>query len=147
VLKVERLMGGDLTGTTIGAWGLSFKPETDDMREAPSIVVIDGLLERGAEITAHDPEALDAARRVFGDRIRYVENNYDALAGADALVIITEWKQYRVPDFNRIRALLRQPVIFDGRNVFNPARMHELGFDYTSIGRPGVRSAVRVTAL
>ena len=136
-----------LSGRRIGVWGLSFKPETDDMREAPSIVVIEGLLERGAEVCAHDPEALDAARAVFGDRIRYVENNYDALQDADALVIITEWKQYRVPDFKRIRSLLRQPVILDGRNVYNPARMKELGFDYASIGRPGVRPGARAAAL
>jgi UDPglucose 6-dehydrogenase len=135
-----------LEGRTMAVWGLSFKPETDDMREASSIVVIEGLLERGATVRAHDPEALEAARAVFGDRIRYADNNYDALSNADALLIITEWKQYRVPDFDRIRSLLRQPVIFDGRNLFNPARMHELGFDYASIGRPGVRSAARVPA-
>jgi UDPglucose 6-dehydrogenase len=131
----------DLQGHRFGVWGLSFKPETDDMREAPSIVVIEGLLERGAEVTAHDPEALDVARSVFGERIRYADNNYDALTGADALVIITEWKQYRQPDFERIRRLLHQPLIFDGRNLFNPERMHELGFEYASIGRPRLRPA------
>ena len=133
-------------GRRFGVWGLSFKPETDDMREAPSIVVIEGLLERGARVTAHDPEAIEIARTVFGDRIDYVDNNYDALNDADALVIITEWKQYRQPDFERIRKLLRQPVIFDGRNLFNPGRMHDLGFDYASIGRPSVRAAARVAA-
>jgi UDPglucose 6-dehydrogenase len=116
------------------------------MREAPSIVVVEGLLERGADVAAHDPEALEAARAVFGDRIRYFDNNYDVLKGADALVIITEWKQYRVPDFKRVRSLLRSPVVFDGRNLFNPARMHELGFEYASIGRPAVRTAARVPA-
>ncbi|HSK20594.1 MAG TPA: UDP-glucose/GDP-mannose dehydrogenase family protein [Longimicrobiales bacterium] len=135
-----------LDGRRFGVWGLSFKPETDDMREAPSIVVIEGLLERGAQVTAHDPEALDVARSVFGDRIGYADNNYDAITDADALVIITEWKQYRQPDFERIRGMLRQPLVFDGRNLFNPDRMRELGFEYVSIGRPRVRPAGRVAA-
>ena len=143
---IDEAFPGGLSGRRFGVWGLSFKPETDDMREAPSIVVIEGLLERGAEVTAHDPEALDVARRTFGDRIQYVDNNYDALQDADALVIITEWKQYRPPDFERIRGLLRTPLIFDGRNLFNPGRMHELGFDYASIGRPRVRAAARAVA-
>src|SRR5690606_20944168 len=103
-------------------------------------------LERGAEVTAHDPEALHAARAWFGDRIRYAETNYEALRDADALVVVTEWKQYRVPDFERIRGLLRQPMIFDGRNLFNPVRMHELGFHYESIGRPAVSLGRRVVA-
>jgi UDPglucose 6-dehydrogenase len=143
---IDHAFPDGLHGRRIGVWGLSFKPETDDMREAPSIVVVEGLLERGAEVTAHDPEALNVARSVFGDRIGYADNNYDALRDADALVIITEWKQYRQPDFERIRGLLRQPVIFDGRNLFNPGRMHELGFDYASIGRPRVGSTARVAA-
>lgn len=130
-----------LTGRRIAVWGLSFKPDTDDMREAPSLVVIEGLLARGAEVVAHDPEAVAIARGVFGDRISYAETNYEALAGADALVIITEWKQYRVPDFNRIRSLLRQPLVFDGRNLYSPARMRELGFEYASVGRPVVRDS------
>jgi UDPglucose 6-dehydrogenase len=128
-----------LHGRLIGVWGLSFKPETDDMREAPSIVVIEGLLERGASVVAHDPVATEAAKDIFGDRIRYVDNNYDALRDADALAIITEWKQYRVPDFPRMRELMKEPVIFDGRNLFSPARMRELGFHYTSVGRPPVQ--------
>jgi UDPglucose 6-dehydrogenase len=135
-----------LHGRRIGVWGLSFKPDTDDMREAPSLVVIEGLLERGAEVAAHDPEAIDVARMVFGDRIRYSETNYDAVSDADALVIITEWKQYRVPDFGRIRELMRQPLILDGRNLFEPARMRELGFEYASVGRPPVQ-AVAVAGL
>ncbi|MBR9991056.1 MAG: UDP-glucose/GDP-mannose dehydrogenase family protein [Gemmatimonadetes bacterium] len=143
---VDAAFPDGVSGRRFGVWGLSFKPETDDMREAPAIVVIEGLLERGAEVTAHDPEALDVARGVFGDRIRYVDNNYDALEDADALIIITEWKQYRQPDFERIRRLLRQPVVLDGRNLFNPRRMQELGFDYTSIGRPAVRSPRRAAA-
>ncbi|HEX2168291.1 MAG TPA: UDP binding domain-containing protein, partial [Longimicrobiales bacterium] len=143
---IDEAFPDGVRGRRFGVWGLSFKPETDDMREAPSIVVIEGLLERGAEVAAHDPEAIEVAQRWFGDRIRFAENNYDALNDADALVIITEWKQYRQPDFERIRKLLRQPVIFDGRNLFNPGRMHELGFDYASIGRPRVKAAPRVAA-
>jgi UDPglucose 6-dehydrogenase len=134
-----------LTGRRIAIWGLSFKPDTDDMREAPSIVVVEGLLERGAEVVAHDPEAIHTARAVFGDRIRYVDTNYEALPDADALLVVTEWKQYRVPDFGRLRELMRQAVIFDGRNLFDPDRMRELGFDYMSVGRPSVRSTVAAT--
>jgi UDPglucose 6-dehydrogenase len=130
-----------LRGVRVAVWGLAFKPETDDMREAPSLVVVEGLLERGAEVVAHDPVAAGAARGIFGDRIRYAENNYQALADADALVIITEWKQYRVPDFARMKSLMRQPLVFDGRNVFTPARLREFGFEYHSVGRPPVRPA------
>jgi UDPglucose 6-dehydrogenase len=132
-----------LAGRRFAVWGLSFKPDTDDMREAPSLVVLEGLLSRGAQVVVHDPEAMAAARSTFGDRIGYAESNYDALSGADALVIVTEWKQYRVPDFDRIRELLRQAVIFDGRNLYSPTRMRELGFEYVSVGRPPVRSSPR----
>ncbi|CAN5675295.1 UDP-glucose/GDP-mannose dehydrogenase family protein [soil metagenome] len=136
-----------LQGRRIGVWGLSFKPDTDDMREAPSLVVVEGLLARGARIRAHDPEALTSARAVFGDRIEYVDTNYAAIIEADALVIITEWRQYRVPDFRRIHDTMRQPVIFDGRNLYDPARLRELGFEYTSVGRPAVRrSSLEVLA-
>ncbi|HUF50816.1 MAG TPA: UDP-glucose/GDP-mannose dehydrogenase family protein [Longimicrobiales bacterium] len=138
---IDKQFPDGLAGRRIGVWGLSFKPDTDDMREAPSLVIVQGLLERGAAVYAHDPEALAAARAVFDQRIHYVDTNYDAVRDADALVIITEWKQYRVPDFTRMRRLMRQPVIFDGRNLFDPARMQELGFDYASIGRPPVRAA------
>ncbi|BDV43412.1 UDP-glucose 6-dehydrogenase [Geotalea uraniireducens] len=125
-----------LAGKTIAVWGLSFKPRTDDMREAPSIVIIERLLELGATVRAHDPEAVREARKFFGDRITYSSSNqYDILAEADALAIITEWNEYRNPDFERIRALLRQPVIFDGRNLYKPARMQEIGFEYFSLGR------------
>jgi UDPglucose 6-dehydrogenase len=130
-----------VSGKTFAVWGLSFKPETDDMREAPSLVVVDGLLERGARVRVHDPEALDAARRVWGDRVEYCQNYYDAVAGADALLIVTEWKQYRNPDLKRIRELLRQPVLFDGRNLFNPSYLQSLGFEYQSIGRPVAAAA------
>lgn len=133
---IERRLGAELADTTLAVWGLSFKPETDDLREAPSQVVVDGLLARGATIHAHDPEALANARRRWGDRIHFFEQNYDALEGAHALVIITEWKPYRNPDFPRMKQLLQEPLIFDGRNLFAPGRMAELGFEYRSVGRP-----------
>ncbi|HUG40838.1 MAG TPA: UDP-glucose/GDP-mannose dehydrogenase family protein [Longimicrobiales bacterium] len=133
--------GEDLSGRTFAVWGLSFKPGTDDMREAPSLVVIEELLRRGARVQAHDPEAMDAARRWFGDRILFCQTNYDALHQADALVIITEWQPYRRPDFKRMQTLLKAPVILDGRNLFQPQRMAEAGFEYWSVGRPPVGPA------
>jgi len=131
---VDRL-GDDLSGRTIAVWGLSFKPNTDDMREAPSLVTIAGLLERGARVVAHDPVAMDQARHHLGNRIEYVETNYDALDGADALVIHTEWLPYRSPDFGRMREAMAHPLILDGRNLYDPAGMAEHGFEYVSIGR------------
>jgi UDPglucose 6-dehydrogenase len=128
--------GDDLSGRSFAVWGLSFKPETDDMREAPSLVVIEGLLERGAVVRVHDPEAMEVARRYhLGDRVTYCDRNYQALRDADALLILTEWHMYRRPDLQQIQALLKRPVIFDGRNLFEPARMAEAGFEYHSIGR------------
>jgi UDPglucose 6-dehydrogenase len=137
---IDRRFPEGLAGRRVAVWGLSFKPETDDMREAPSLVIVEGLLSRGGEVVAHDPVAAEAARAIFGDRIRYADTNYDALGGADALVLVTEWKQYRVPDFKRMRALMKQPVILDGRNLFSPVRLGEMGFEYYSVGRPAVRS-------
>lgn len=135
---VERY-GEDLSGRTFAVWGLSFKPETDDMREAPSIVVIEGLLERGAAVRVHDPEAMEVARRYYlGDRVTYCTQNYDALAGADALLFLTEWHMYRRPDLQRVRSLLAEPVIFDGRNLFKPEKMRAAGFEYYSVGRRAV---------
>jgi UDPglucose 6-dehydrogenase len=131
---VDRL-GEDLAGVTVAVWGLSFKPNTDDMREAPSLVTIAGLLERGARVVAHDPVASQEARHHLGDRIEYVANNYDALDGAEALVIHTEWYPYRRPDFARMRAAMARPLILDGRNLWEPADMEEQGFEYVSIGR------------
>jgi UDPglucose 6-dehydrogenase len=131
---VERF-GEDLTGRCFGVWGLSFKAGTDDMREATSVVVIEGLLERGARVQAHDPVAMDAARRVFGDRVQFTQTNYDAVHHADALLIVTEWPPYRRPDFPRLKSLLRSPVVFDGRNLFSPDTMVEHGFEYWSVGR------------
>lgn len=138
--------GPSLDGRTIAVWGLSFKPETDDMREAPSLVVVEGLLAAGARVRVHDPEAMRVAREHFGDRVVYASSNYDALDGADALVIMTEWQPYRRPDLERMKVLLRQPIIFDGRNLFEPARMREAGFEYTSIGRRPVTPRTAVPA-
>ena len=129
-----------LSGKTIGIWGLSFKPRTDDMREAPSLVIINRLLEMGAKVRAHDPEAIREAAKIFGDRIVYSHNQYDILGEADALAIVTEWSEYRNPDFAKIKDLLKQPLIFDGRNLFDPNRMKTAGFEYWPIGRNGTRN-------
>lgn len=139
---VERY-GEDLSGKAFAVWGLSFKPETDDMREAPSLTVVRGLIERGARVRAHDPEAQHEAERHFADLIEsgmlsVCAHNYDCLEEADALLVLTEWRPYRRPDFERIRGLLREPVIFDGRNLWDPRKMRASGFHYTSIGRPAV---------
>jgi UDPglucose 6-dehydrogenase len=111
------------------------------MREAPSVVIIEELLAAGAEIAAHDPEALGQAQKIFGDRISYHRANYDTLADADALLIVTEWNEFRRPDFNRMRALMKTPIIFDGRNLYEPAEMRQEGFAYFPIGRPAVLQA------
>jgi UDPglucose 6-dehydrogenase len=126
---------GQLKGKTIAVWGLAFKPKTDDMREAPSIPLIEALVAAGATVQAYDPEAMKVARRIFGNRITYAASNYDALKGADALAIVTEWNEFRRPDFARARALMRAPVVFDGRNLFTPGQMKQHGFRYYSIGR------------
>ena len=128
-------LGEDLSGMTIAVWGLAFKPNTDDMREAPSIVTIEGLLERGARVVAHDPVAMDEARHRFGDRVEFVDVNYDALHGAAALVIHTEWHPYRRPDFERMLNAMERPLVLDGRNLYDPDQMAERGFEYVSIGR------------
>lgn len=137
-LLLERIVarfGEDLSGRTLAVWGLSFKPLTSDMREAPSLVVVGGLLERKARVVAHDPAAMEEAKRYFGDAVEYREHTYECLEGADALVIHTEWQPYRHPDFGRMKALMAQPIIFDGRNLYRPERMGELGFEYYSVGR------------
>jgi len=133
--RVKGYFGADLKDRTLAIWGLAFKPRTDDMREAPSITVIESLLAAGAKIRVHDPEALANARLLFGDRLSYHATNYDALAGADALLILTEWNEFRHPNFQRIRDQLKQPVIFDGRNLYDPDLMKALHFTYYSIGR------------
>jgi len=140
---LDERLGKDLEGVTVAVWGLAFKPETDDMREAPSITVVNGLLERGATVRVHDPVALEVARGVFGDEVHYADVNYDVLPDASALLILTDWKQYRSPGFERIRTAMKRPLILDGRNLYDPQRMSQLGFEYVSIGRPaGVPVAV-----
>jgi UDPglucose 6-dehydrogenase len=131
-------LGEDLTGRTIAVWGLAFKPNTDDMREAPSLVTIEGLLARGARVLAHDPVAMEEARHHLADRVEYVDTNYDALSGADALVIHTEWHPYRSPDFPRMVASMARPLVLDGRNLYKPEYMAQRGFEYVSIGRQPV---------
>jgi UDPglucose 6-dehydrogenase len=126
-----------LAGRTIACWGLSFKPRTDDMREAPSLTIIENLLAMGAMVRAHDPEALKEAHRYFGDRIAYSHNQYEILDGCDALAIITDWSEYRNPDFDRIKSALKSPVVVDGRNLYRPERMKFAGFRYIPLGRNG----------
>src|SRR5438477_1871322 len=139
--KVMAHFGEKLTGRRFAVWGLAFKPRTDDMREAPSITVVEGLLGRGATVAVHDPEALGEARKQFADRVSYHRVNYEALKDADALLIVSEWNEFRRPDFPRMKQLLRQPVIFDGRNLYEPEVMREHGFTYFPIGRAAVRAA------
>jgi UDPglucose 6-dehydrogenase len=134
VAKMEHHFG-DLQGRTIALWGLAFKPRTDDMREAPAIAIAERLLELGAVVRGYDPEASAVAGRIFGDRVALFEKGYDALHGADALAVVTEWSEFREPDFGRMRRLMRSPVVFDGRNIYSPAQMQALGFTYYSIGR------------
>jgi len=133
--KLQRALGGSTRGRTIAVWGLAFKAETDDMREAPSIVLIEALLAEGATVHVHDPKALETTRAIFGDRIRYFADNYAAAEDSDAVVIMTEWLMYRNPDFERLRRSLTQPVLIDARNLFEPARLAALGFRYDAIGR------------
>lgn len=134
---VEKIQAhfGDMRGRTIALWGLAFKPRTDDMREAPAITIIEKLLAMGATVRAYDPEATETARRLFGDRITYCEHSYDALAGADGLAVVTEWNEFREPDFKKMKQSMKSPVVFDGRNIYSPDQMRGLGFQYFSIGR------------
>jgi len=136
IRKIVGHLGEDLSGVVFAVWGLAFKPQTDDMREAPAIDIIRGLRDRGASFKAYDPIAVDNARRVIGDTgIEYVKNNYDALKGVDALLLLTEWHHFREPDFEKMKDLMKKPVIFDGRNQYDPKKMKEAGFTYFSIGR------------
>ncbi|MEX2401286.1 MAG: UDP-glucose/GDP-mannose dehydrogenase family protein [Rhodothermales bacterium] len=143
--RVQEYFGGSggasLEGRTIAVWGLAFKPNTDDVREAPSHIIIRKLLDAGARVKAFDPEAVETTRAVLGDEPTYATDRYEALEGADALVICTEWHEFRRPDFEKMKEIMKRPVIFDGRNVYEPKRMAELGFDYFSIGRPRVQAA------
>ena len=133
-------LGDDLHGRRLAVWGLAFKPETDDIREAPGIAIIKALLDAGAQVAVHDPRALEPTRREFGPRLAYHADPYAALPGADALLIMTEWMEFRSPDFPRIRAALKLPLIFDGRNLYSPATMARYNFEYYSVGRPPVRA-------
>jgi len=126
---------GRLEGKVVAVWGLAFKPRTDDMREAPAVALIEALLERGADVRAYDPKAVASAERALGDRVTLCARSYDAVKGADALVVVTEWPEFREPDFGRIKTLMRRPAIFDGRNIYNPPAVRELGFHYQGVGR------------
>jgi len=133
--RLTRRFGGSLAGREVAVWGLAFKAETDDMRESPAIPLIEGILTAGGRVRAHDPKALDVARVIFGDRIEYAKDPYDAVQDADALVIVTEWLVYRNPDLDRVRGALKRPLVIDGRNLFDPERMERQGFEYVGIGR------------
>jgi UDPglucose 6-dehydrogenase len=133
--KLSSVLPDGLRGRKIAVWGLAFKPQTDDMRESPALTLIESLLEAGATVVAHDPVAMPEAKRRLGDRIEYTDSNYDALDGADALVVVTDWNQFRHPDFERIKTSLAQPIVIDGRNLYHPDKMAALGFTYRSIGR------------
>lgn len=132
--KVLKRFNGDIKGKHFAIWGLSFKPNTDDMREAPSVVIIEKLLQEGATVSAYDPVAMEEAKHDLGDRITYASSEYEAAKGADALLVVTEWSEFRVPDFEEIKASLNNPLVFDGRNIFEIQRMAELGFEYHCIG-------------
>lgn len=138
--KVKRYFNNDLQGKVFGLWGLAFKPDTDDIREAPALYMIDALLQAGATIKCFDPEAMDNVRAIYGDKIEFKENMYEAVEGVDALLIATEWSVFRNPDFDKLNSLLKSKLIFDGRNLFETAKMKELGFRYESIGRETVQS-------
>jgi UDPglucose 6-dehydrogenase len=125
----------DLNGKRLAVWGLAFKPRTNDMRDAPAIPIIESLLKKGATVAAYDPEAADEAKRIFGDRIQLSSNNYGCLEGVDALLLLTEWQAFRNPNFERMKSLMREPVVFDGRNIYDAGHLRELGFTYYGVGR------------
>jgi UDPglucose 6-dehydrogenase len=135
VPKISEHFKGDIKGKKIALWGLAFKPDTDDIREAPALYIIEELTKLGATVTAYDPEAMENVKKLLGDKIEYANDEYEALKGADALVIATEWSLFRTPDFSKVSSLLKNKVIFDGRNLYDLKQMKELGFTYTSIGR------------
>ncbi|PHN07386.1 UDP-glucose dehydrogenase family protein [Flavilitoribacter nigricans] len=139
--KIKTHFQDDLQGKTIAIWGLAFKPNTDDIREAPAMYIIDELLEAGAKIKAYDPEAMENVQKIYGDKIQFMDDQYEALIGADALAIVTEWTVFRTPSFKVMRELLKEPLVFDGRNLYDLERMQEQGFHYLSIGRNPVSVA------
>lgn len=134
--KVMRHFQQDIVGKRFALWGLAFKPKTDDMREAPSIVIIEALLRHGANVVVYDPVAIQVAKQLFGERIHYVTRNYDALKNADGLLVVTEWDEFRRPDWEKMKTLMHSPVVFDGRNIYEPDKMRQSGFVYYGIGRP-----------
>jgi UDPglucose 6-dehydrogenase len=133
--KIRRHFKNDLAGKTVAVWGLAFKPRTDDIREAPALVLIDELLRAGAQVRAHDPEAMPNVKAIYGDKIAYSDRPYGALEGADGLAIVTEWPEFRNPDFEVVKRLLKAPVLFDGRNIYDERTMANYGFTYYAIGR------------
>ena len=135
VEKVRNHFKGSLRDKRLGLWGLSFKPRTNDMRDAPSLKIVEGLLADGACVAGYDPEAMEEAKKIFGGRIQLASSNYGCIEGADALLIVTEWQAFRHPNFERMKSVMRQPVIFDGRNIYDPAQLRQLGFTYYSVGR------------
>ncbi len=137
--KIGEQFGSDLTGKKFAIWGLAFKPKTDDIREAPALVLIQYLLDNGAQVQVFDPEAMDNVAKVFGDKVICVEHSMDALNGVDGLAIMTEWSQFRTPNFAEVQQRMAQPIIFDGRNLYDPQTMADAGFTYHSIGRPTVQ--------
>ena len=137
VRKVKKHYGSRLKGRTLTLWGLSFKPNTDDVREAPALTIIEALRKEGVKIKAHDPEAIEEMKRRIGNVVSFYDNNYEALRGSDGLIVVTEWNDFRRPDFERMRDLMKEPVVFDGRNIYNPQAMRERGFIYYGIGRTG----------
>ena len=145
--KIRKFYKNDLQGKTFAVWGLAFKPNTDDIREAPALVIIDELLQAGAKVQAFDPEAMKNVQAIYGDRIQFCQNMYDALHNANCLCIMTEWSEFRNPDFERMAGLLDEPVIFDGRNVYDLDQIKSLGFHYISIGRPKVKGKKSIGAL
>jgi UDPglucose 6-dehydrogenase len=133
--KIKLYFKNNLKGKKIALWGLAFKPNTDDIREAPALRIIKDLIYEGASVTAYDPEAMGNVKKEIGDKIAYADNQYEALRDADALVIATEWSEFRTPDFNKMKSLLKNPAIFDGRNLFELYQMEDCGFYYVSVGR------------
>jgi UDPglucose 6-dehydrogenase len=136
--KLLNALGEEASGARVALWGLAFKANTDDMRESPSLTVIDDLIAAGCSVVAHDPAAMPEAKHRLGDRIEFADSNYDAARGVDALAILTDWNEYRHPDFERLRSVMKRPLVVDGRNLYDPAKMRQMGFQYTSIGRDGI---------